>query len=240
MTLAAWFVAAAAAVLAATSQLRLRRQLVLLARAAHELRGSLCVVELALDASSSPFDRLAPVRAELRRAARALDHLTPAPSAPPAPVDVAAIIGHCEPAWRALVHAHGATLRTDLGPGPLVALAEPDDLARACRNLVANAAEHGGGAVRVRASATAHAVRIQVSDDGPGLGVPLDRLVAAARWRRGARGHGLAIVADFAARHRGRLLTAPSARGARLVLELPAAPVPVPPASRRRPALAAS
>jgi signal transduction histidine kinase len=38
----------------------------------------------------------------------------------------------------------------------------------------------------------------------------------------GLRGRGLAIATEIAARHGGRLTAAPSRRGARLVLELPA------------------
>ena len=61
-------------------------------------------------------------------------------------------------------------------------------------------------------------------DCGPGLPAPVAELVAAARGRRSARGHGLAIAAAVADSHGGRLASLPAARGAHLVLELPAAP----------------
>ena len=96
-------------------------------------------------------------------------------------------------------------------------------IAQALANLVANAVEHGGGEVRVRARAAAVSARVEVTDGGAGLPAPLADLVAAARGRRDRRGHGLALAAVIARRHGGRLVTAPSPRGARLVLELPLA-----------------
>jgi signal transduction histidine kinase len=64
-------------------------------------------------------------------------------------------------------------------------------------------------------------VRIEVSDEGPGLPAGI---VALAERREGAarHGHGLAVAASVARRHGGRLAPAPSARGARIGLELPA------------------
>ena len=60
-------------------------------------------------------------------------------------------------------------------------------------------------------------------DDGPGLPAPVAELV---RRSRGLRGHGLAVAEDVAARFGGRLASAPSEHGARLVLELPTAAAP--------------
>jgi signal transduction histidine kinase len=126
-------------------------------------------------------------------------------------------------------------LRRDRPPpaAPATAvLADPVRIAQACANLVANAAEHGGGVVRVRVAAGADTVRLEVSDDGPGLPAPVSALVAAARTRRGRRGHGLGVAAAVAEEHGGRLAPAPASAGARLVLELPAAAPAV--LSRRR------
>jgi len=80
-------------------------------------------------------------------------------------------------------------------------------------------------------------VRIEVLDAGAGLNAPVAELVSQAnrsrRWpgavrrRRGARadrGRGLAIARQVAAAHGGRLSSAPSERGARLVLTLPVRP----------------
>ena len=88
--------------------------------------------------------------------------------------------------------------------------ADPLRIAQACANLVGNAAEHGGGVVRVRVRATGDRVRIEVADDGPGLPASVSALTATARARRGRRGHGLAIAAAIAEHHGGRLHAAPS------------------------------
>jgi len=105
--------------------------------------------------------------------------------------------------------------------------ADPLRIAQACANLVGNAAEHGGGVVRVRVRATSERVRIEVSDDGPGLPMSVSALTATARTRRGRRGHGLAIAAAIAEHHGGRLHAGPSDQGARLMLDMPAAHEPV-------------
>ncbi|WP_028061021.1 sensor histidine kinase [Candidatus Solirubrobacter pratensis] len=108
-----------------------------------------------------------------------------------------------------------------LAPPPATVLADPFRLAQAITNLVANAAEHGGGTVRVRVGSTGEHVRVEVADDGPGLPAPVRELAARSGDRR--RGHGLAIALGIAERLGGRLAAMPASAGARLVLELPAA-----------------
>jgi signal transduction histidine kinase len=227
LTLAAWALGASAL------RARERRRVVLAARAGHEIRGPLCAARLALEG----LERSARVQAidlELRRAALALDDLAGAGRRRKERVervDVGRILEDGAPAWRALARARHGGLSVEPPARPAFVLADPLRLAQACANLVANALEHGGGLARVRATTVAGRVRIEVSDGGPGLPAPIPRLVAAARGRRTTRGHGLAIAASIAERHGGRLTTASSTRGARVVLELPEAP----PTSRRSP-----
>ena len=198
-----------------------RRRSVQAARAQHEARGPLTVAQLAL----SGLERTARVEAidlELRRAALALDDLSgPGRARRREPVDVGRLIADAAPAWRALADRRGGTLTVE--PVAAHVSGDPLRLAQACANLVANASEHGGGRVHIRASAAGGHVRVEVSDDGPGLPAPVPALLAAARGRRSHRGHGLAIAAAIARTHGGRLTSAPAPYGARVVLELPAA-----------------
>jgi signal transduction histidine kinase len=203
-----------------------RRRLTLVARAGHDVRGPLCTARLALD-GLEPCARVNAIELELRRAALALDDLAAAGRGRRAggrweAVDLGRLLAAAAPAWHALARARSAELTVD-GEGVRVA-GDALRLAQACANLVANAVEHGGGRVDVRVAADGDRARVEVADDGPGLPAPLPHLLAAARGRRTPRGHGLAIVAGIAERHRGRLLSLPSDRGARLVLDLPAAP----------------
>jgi signal transduction histidine kinase len=204
---------------------RERRREVAVARARHEIRGPLCAARLALDG----LDRNARVEAidlELRRAALALDDLARGGRGAvvrEGRVDVGRLLREAAPAWEALAAVRGVDLAVEPSGGGAVVRGDRLRLAQACANLLANAIEHGGGRVAVRAAAVSRRVRIEVTDTGPGLPAPIPQLVAAARGRRSARGHGLAIASAIAERHGGRLESAPSARGARVVLDLPAA-----------------
>jgi len=211
-----------------TFALRSHRRLVRVAEACHELRGPLCAVQLGLSGLAGEPARLAAIELELQRAGRALDDLSAARSGARGPtcrrpVDLCELVEAYAPTWTALAAGHGATLQLEPPRGPAVVVADPLRVAQACANLVANAAEHGGGVVRVRVRPAAGHVRVEVADDGPGLPHSVAALTATAGTRRGRRGHGLAIAAAIAGHHGGRLSAAPSESGARVILELPVA-----------------
>ncbi len=232
---AGWIAAAALAVALAVVVHRARVRLELVARACHELRGPLTAAELALHGLGRRGVPVAAVRGELARARLALGDLAAARTGGHAPdtcerVDVGALLERHAPAWTALAAAGGAQLELRR-PSPLLrAVVCGDELriAQAVANLVGNAAEHAGGRVRVAVRATRGTVAIEIRDDGPGLPAPVSELAGRPRGGRGARGRGLAIAAAIAAGHGGRLATAPAPRGARVVLELPAAPAAAP------------
>jgi two-component system OmpR family sensor kinase len=132
----------------------------------------------------------------------------------------------------------------ELGPVPEGTLqADPDRLAQALRNLVANAIEHTseeGGSVRMSVERTRRgSIRFLVEDDGVGIAVDqreriFDRFhrVDVARDRAsGGTGLGLAIVRAIAEAHGGRVAAGNSlGGGACIELELPG----FTPAPRRR------
>lgn len=98
-------------------------------------------------------------------------------------------------------------------------------------NLLDNAERHGGGAVAVRIAADRDTLSIDVDDEGPGV-LPEDREAIFTPFVRGRAAHargdasgaglGLALVAQHAATHGGRVsvLECPTG-GARFRIELP-------------------
>lgn len=224
-----------------------------IARACHELRGPLTAARLGLELGvrRGPLsaDRLRALDLELGRAALAIDDLASIAgrtggidgdrlgvrlrltSGWPAggstrrweEVEVRGLITDSVEAWRPFAEARGVVVRLRSAEHPAFVLADRLRVAQATGNLIANAIEHGGGAVDVRVEAAGTTIRIEFVDDGPGLPAPVVELAQRGRHRRGARGHGLAIAAAVAASHGGRLAGAPSERGARVVFELPLA-----------------
>src|SRR5436305_633907 len=216
------------------------------ARACHELRGPITAARLGLQlltrSAEAPAGVIRSIELELSRAGLALDDLgrasaagwaaggeTAAPAPAPGsggrePVDVAALLADCVEAARPSAAAGGVTeLKWSWVGGECHVWANRVRLAQAVGNLIANAIEHGEGEIEVRGRAEAATVRIEVLDRGRGLPAPVAELARRARRGRGIRGRGLAIATAIATDHGGRLAAAPSDRGARLVLELPAA-----------------
>ena len=236
-----WGLAFAALGAGMLGQRELGRRMELVARASHELRGPLTAARLGLHLVargwSAPAERLAAIDLELRRAGLALDDLHAARTGRRARdrleiVVVADVLRDAVAAWRPVARARGRELTIDSRPGDAAIRGDRLRLAQACGNLLANAIEHGHGPVRVRGRADGARVRIEVIDDGPGLSAPVAALARRPRAGRGRRGRGLAIAAEIAARHGGRLAAAPAAGGGRVVLELPLAGQ----AARARPA----
>jgi signal transduction histidine kinase len=232
LALTGWLTAAAGLVAAALSRRRLSRCGELVVRACHEVRGPLQAARLGLHLLGQPGSRagarVSAIDLELRRAALAVEDLHAARAGSSVrdrieAVDVAALVREAATAWRPAASAAGVALRLDAPREPAVVHGDRLRLSQACGNLVANAIEHGGRRIEVVARGDARRVRIEVSDDGPGLPAPVPDLARRARRGRGRRGRGLAIAADIAARHGGRLSSAPSPRGARLALDLPRA-----------------
>lgn len=226
-----WALAAAAFALALLAAVELRRRRELVARACHELRGPLTAVRLTLATmqrrQEGPPERLATLDHELRRASLALDDFAAARNGRrildrEEPVEVAELLEEQFHSWEAVACAFGSTVRLGCALPHSIVVGDRLRLAQAISNLIANALEHGPGRIELGARFVgAQHVRIEVIDEGPGLPSPLADLTRRARGGRGRRGRGLAIAAQIAERHRGRLVAAPARRGARIGIELP-------------------
>jgi signal transduction histidine kinase len=96
----------------------------------------------------------------------------------------------------------------------------PVRIAQALDNLIANALEHGSGAIRIGVAVYGRAIRITVAD-GDGPGEPTDPPAIARQGPH--RGHGLRIAAAVAAEHGGRVEVCRSNAGTTVALELRAA-----------------
>ena len=234
--LAGWTGAGAALVGMLSAARTLSARMEAVRRACHELRGPLTAARLGLELEGRrgtlPPPRLRAIDLELGRAALALDDLAwldarrgrgrCAPALAVEPVDVAGLLADSVEAWRAAAERRGVELRLTWS-GPRVAVyGDRLRLAQATGNLIANAIEHGAGPVELHGRLEDGAARIEVLDRGPGLSAPVAELVRRRRRESPRRGRGLTIASEVAAAHGGRLAAAPSATGARLVLELPA------------------
>lgn len=232
---AASLLAAAGFVLFAVERRRRLACAELVVRAAHELRGPLAAAHLGLQSlgreAGVPRWRCAAVDVQLQRAALAVADLAAAPRGGRSGdiagvVDVASLLEEQVRAWRPMAASYGCELLMAPVSPTTVVSGDRLRLGQAIGNVLANAAEHGCGRIELSARRTGDRVRIEVVDDGPGLPAPVTELVARPRAGHGTRGRGLAIAAEIARRHGGRLASAPSDRGARLALDLPAADRP--------------
>jgi signal transduction histidine kinase len=169
------------------------------------------------------------IERELARAGRLLGDLDAVRGAamlgwsePPGLVVVPELMAEVSEMWSHVALTHGRRLWIEPWDEVLVVRGDAGRLAQALGNLVANALEHGAGTVRLATHGGSGRVAIEVADEGGGLPAPVPELVRGARGGRGARGRGLAIAAEIANAHGGRL-DAQSDKRTRLVLDLPAA-----------------
>ncbi|MGL4176756.1 MAG: sensor histidine kinase, partial [Dermatophilaceae bacterium] len=108
----------------------------------------------------------------------------------------------------------------------------PDGLRLLVDNLVVNAVRHGRPPVRVEVAQHGDRAQLVVDDAGPGI-PPEAREVVFRRFARGrsvaaGSGLGLAIVAQQVRWHTGTVTVGEApAGGARFVVDLPVAPLPV-------------
>jgi two-component system phosphate regulon sensor histidine kinase PhoR len=154
------------------------------------------------------------------------------------PVEVSAIVDEALAALEAIRLGAPADLRVKVQPG-LVVRGDAAALAQAVANLLANAWKYTpaeGKRIEVTAAGDATHVRIDVSDNGPGVSADeadvifekFQRGTAGAGGGSSGTGLGLAVVRAIVEAHRGQVdvdVGAASPRGARFRIVLPRARV---------------
>jgi two-component system, OmpR family, sensor kinase len=126
---------------------------------------------------------------------------------------------------------------TILPPPPVTVQADPDRLAQAVLNLIANAHAHtpADTPIRLRATARAEELVLVVEDRGPGIDPSIRDDVFAPFVRAGtapgSTGLGLSVVKAVVDAHGGRIEVDTSTAGTRIGLVLPNRPDPEDPAA---------
>ena len=148
------------------------------------------------------------------------------------PADLGISVREAISSFRPLLPERKGTILAEV-PDGLVAEIHEDSIRQVVLNLLDNAARYGreGQTIRVRGSATASTVRIDVEDQGPGVEVE-EREKIFEPFHRGSRalgtvvvgsGIGLAVVKQIVAAHEGRVWVEDvQGGGARFSFEVPA------------------
>ncbi len=197
---------------------------------AHDLATPATVLETQLQAM---VDGVVPANAEQLEAARAaaaalgsvigqMGELASAESATlqrsPVRIEVGSAVAETARGVEALARERGVSLVVDPAT-PLFSAVDPDQLARAARNVVTNAIQHSpsGGTVRVRLWASPTEVEVRIADQGPGIAAEdlphvFERFYRADRARargdgprRSGSGLGLTIARELLGANGGRV-----------------------------------
>jgi signal transduction histidine kinase len=226
---AGWPLALTMAAVAATQGLRAGRRRSALNEALHELRRPLQAIALA-GAGSTGTPR--PLESSVQLAAAALERLDREVNGgslqrPPEAVEVRPLVEAAVRRWQSRASMGGASLRLRWRAGRAVVVGDRVELSQALDNLLVNAIEHGGPAISVDVRPHNGRVRIVIADSGRAAR-PRERrdapaeVIARLSGRR-RRGHGLTVVRQVAAAHRGRFALRRSEAGSLALFELPLA-----------------
>jgi two-component system nitrogen regulation sensor histidine kinase NtrY len=167
-------------------------------------RGEKRFPELFLESSSTIIEEIG----SLRRIIDEFSQFARMPRPRLVPTEVNAVVGQVLALYEA--RAEGMSVTRELAAALPVVPADPDLLARALGNLVANALEAmaAGGTLTVRTSqAAGGGVSVEIADTGPGLDDDQRTRLFTPYFttKRGGTGLGLAIVQGVIADHGGRV-----------------------------------
>lgn len=213
-----WVAAACVALWA----LRMAARLRLVGDAAHELRGAAATLALASASMRREQGGLRRARAfesELDRMRVGLDDLDAARTGTRTPVSGSLLpleraLRTAAAGWRPVAGGQGRRVSLRWEAGTATVRADRRRLAQVLGNLLANAVEHGSGAIRLRGRRSGSKIVIEVLDEGP-------RSVPVASHPD--RGRGLDIAARAAEEAGGRLTVTRTPEGTRAAVELPVA-----------------
>jgi len=210
----------------------------MLAQITHEVRNPLNAMSLNAelldeDLEQLPADRQEEARAilgtltsEIRRLEAVTEHylnLARRPRAAPAPESPAALVAEVARLLEEELRRAGIELIID---APDVGEAELDgnQLRQALINVVRNAAEAGAGRIGVSLERAGGEIRIEVTDDGPGMDPETAARAADPFFSTKAQGTGLglAITRQILEDHGGRVIIEGLEEGTRITLALPA------------------
>jgi signal transduction histidine kinase len=225
-----WPLAATLACAVTVDRVRVGRRREALNRALHELRRPLQVMALTRSGEAGVRSRHESSQLDAALAALAdLDaEINGGPSRKDRPVlDARRLLAEAVGRWDSPAALLGRELEVELPIGKPVIRAEGEAVARALDNLIANSLEHGASRIRISGRALGGRLRITVAD-GAARGSAVACIAGPLRRGPGPsldprRGHGLGIVARFAAEHGGRFALRRGNAGSIALLELPLA-----------------
>jgi signal transduction histidine kinase len=147
------------------------------------------------------------------------------------PLDVNDCVRKSLRSLRALAEAHRVSIRAESTDNLPRVLADRDRLEQVITNLLSNALKYSppDSVVRIETHSTGKAVRVSVSDQGPGIpSDQLEKVFDRFQQLQGAKkgsGLGLTICRALVEQHRGRIwVESEPGHGAQFHFELPIAP----------------
>ena len=136
------------------------------------------------------------------------------------PIDVHELLGELERDWHRRPDSAQRPLRVTTDPDLPPCVASRTAVRQVLAVLLDNAAAHGAGTVSVTARDAGHVLAVDVSDEGPGVGVREDELFVRRAGTAGGHGIGLPLARALAEAEGARLRLT-RARPATFTLFLP-------------------